>query len=120
MNETKRASTYLRSRAGYDVEAEISFDAQEMVCSELAQEVGCMEPEFVYRERGSGSGLDRPEFERLMQAARDGQMECVVVYDLSSLSKDPSEVMKILREWNRLGVGFLIVGSDQPEGDEGG
>ena len=102
MDETKRAS----------------IDAQEKACSEFAQEMGFTDAEFVYRERGSGS--DRPELDRLMQAARDGQLECVVVYDLSSLSKDPSEVMKILREWDRLGVGFLIVGSDQPEGEEGG
>ena len=108
--------------AGYGrISADVSsLEAQEKACSEFAQEMGFTELEFVYRERGSGSGPDRPEFARLMQAARDGQMECVVVYDLSSLSRDPSEVIKVLRELDRLGVGFRIVEPDQPEGAEGG
>ena len=118
MDEMNWDVGYGRISADDDVGDVSSFEVQEKACSEFAQEMGFTEPEFVYRERGSGS--DRPELERLMQAARDGQMECVVVYDLSSLSKDPSEVMKILREWNRLGVGFRIVEPDQPEGAEGG
>ena len=118
MDEMNRDAGYGRISADDDVGDVSSFEAQEKACWEFAQEMGFTEPAFVYRERGSGS--DRPELERLMQAARDGQLECVVVYDLSSLSKDPSEVMKILREWNWLGVGFLIVLSYQPEGEEGG
>ena len=120
MDEMNWDAGYGRISADDDVGDVSSSEAQEKACSEFAQEMGFTEPEFVYRERGSGSGLDRPEFERLMQAARDGQMECVVVYDLSSLSRDPSEVIKVLRELNRLGVGFRIVEPDQPEGEEGG
>ena len=120
MDEMNWDAGYGRISADDDVGDVSSSEAQEKACSEFAQEMGFTELEFVYRERGSGSGPDRPEFERLMQAARDGQMECVVVYDLSSLSRDPSEVIKVLRELNRLGVGFRIVEPDQPEGAEGG
>ena len=61
--------------AGYGrISADVSsLEAQEKACSEFAQEMGFTELEFVYRECGSES--DRPEFARLMQAARDGQME---------------------------------------------
>ena len=118
MDEMNWDAGHGRISADDDVGDVSSFEAQEKACSEFAQEMGFMEPEFVYRERGSES--DRPQLTRLMQAARDGQIGCVVVRDLSSLSRDPSEVIKVLRELNRLGVGFRIAEPDQPEGAEGG
>lgn len=53
--------------------------------------------------------------ERLMQAERDGRMEVVVVYQLDRLARDPSELMQMLRDLNRLGVGFLTTSMREPE-----
>ena len=103
----KKTAFFLRSSAHDDAETESSLEAQEKLCSKRAQEVGGMEPESVCRERGSASDPERPELERLMQAARDNQMECVVVYDYSSLSRDPSKLVKMLQELSRLGVVVL-------------
>ena len=64
MDEMNRDAGNGRISADDDVGDVSSFEAQEKACSELAQEMGFTEPEFVYRERGSGS--DRPELERLM------------------------------------------------------
>ena len=50
-----------------------------------------------------------------MQAERDGRMEVVVVYQLDRLARDPSELMQMLRDLNRLGVGFLTTSMREPE-----
>ena len=52
--------------------------------------------ETPYRERGSASDPDRPELGRLMQAARDGQIDVVVVCDHGRLSRDPSAMRQPL------------------------
>ena len=44
-----------------------------------------------------------------MQAARDGQVEFVIVSDYSRLSRDRSGLVRIEKELNRLGVGILAV-----------
>ena len=79
-----------------------------------------MEPELDDCERGDAGGPDRPELDRLMQAAKDGQVEWVLVYHESHLSRDPSEVREILREWNDFGIDFRIVDPDEPESEKEG
>ena len=79
-----------------------------------------MEPELDDCEPGGAGGPDRPELDRLMQAAKDGQVEWVLVYHESHLSTDPSEVREILREWNDFGIEFRIVDPDEPESEEEG
>ena len=46
-----------------------------------------MEPELDDCEPGGAGGPDRPELDRLMQAAKDGQVEWVLVYHESHLSR---------------------------------
>ena len=101
----KKALIFLRRSAEDDEEVLPSLRAQEQACRELAEEAGySVDPELVYRERGSGRDLGRSELEKLMQAAKDRPMESVVVYDYDRLSWDPSQLMKTLRELHRLGV----------------
>ena len=74
-----------------------------------------MERKWDDRERGSGP--DRPELARLMQAASDGQMDVVVVCDHSRLSRDPSALLKTLGELGRLGVAVLTAEQLTPKGE---
>ena len=121
MAETpKKAAFFLRSSAHDDAEAKNSFEAQETSCSEVLQEIGCMEPASVYRERGSTSDPDRPELGRLMQAASDGQIDVVVVRDYSRLSRDAYALLKTLEEWDRLGVAVLTAAHFTPKGEVSG
>ena len=78
-----------RISADDNVEAAGSLEAQEKACLAFAQEMGFMAPVCVYQERGSES--DRPEFARLMQAAREGQIDCVVMYDFGLPTVEPGQ-----------------------------
>ncbi len=118
MDETlKKAAFFLRSSAHDDAAAESSFEAQEKSCSDVVQEIGCMEPASVYRERGSTSDPDRPELARLMQAASDGQVDVAVVCDHSRLSRHPSDLLKTLDELDRLGVAVLTAEHIPPKSE---
>ena len=69
------------------------------------QEIGGTGPGSFDGERGSAPEPDRPEFRRLIQAARDGLIGGAVVGDHGALSDDPSA----LAELDRLGVTVLTV-----------
>lgn len=77
------------------------------------QEIDGTELESVAGERGSTPEPDRPEFRRLIQAARDGLIGGAVVGDHGALSDDPS----VLAELDRLGVTVLTV-AEPPAEDE--
>ena len=108
--KSKRASIYLRCSAVDNAEAAISLEKQKNQHLEYAREAGYwVDPELVCLERGSGLGLDRPELQRLMQAARDGRVKVLVIRDYDRLSRVTSQLMKMLRELNRLGVVVCVV-----------
>ena len=44
-----------------------------------------------------------------MQAARDGRVKVLVIRDYGRLSRVPSQLMKMLRELNRLGVVVCVI-----------
>ena len=79
-----------------------------------------MEQGFDDRDYGGTRGSARPELAHLMQSARDGEVEYVLVRHHDSLSRDPSERNEILQELNQLGIDVQIRDSAEPEGDEKG
>ncbi len=109
MNEKRnRAAQYLRSSAHDEEGAASLLEAQERYCLEYADEAGFeIDAEHVYREVGSGSGLDRPALQGLLQAAEDGRIEAVIVYNMSRLSGDRSELRSLVRKLNQAGVVVL-------------
>ena len=75
-----RAAQHSRSSAHDAEEAASSIEAQEQYCSQYAADAGFeVDAERAYRELGSGSGPDRPNLQRLLHAAEDGQIDAVIV-----------------------------------------
>ena len=110
MNDEKleKAAQYSRSGAQDDVEARKSLDAQEEYCKEYAAEAGFdVDSAHVYREIGDGSGSDRPELERMLLAAEDGQIRAVIVYRMHRLCRDGIELGNLIRKLNTAGVVVL-------------
>ena len=57
----------------------------------------------VFEDEGfSGGNLNRPDFKRMMKAARDHQFKAVVVYRLDRISRDISDFSALIEELRRL------------------
>ena len=58
----------------------------------------------------SGSNFERPEFKRMMQAIEDGNLDCVIVKDLSRLARERIGADElILKTFKKYGVRFIAV-----------
>ena len=102
------AALYLRTSAQNDEEAIRSLDAQEEYCKPYAAEAGFdVDSAHVYREIGDGSGSDRPELQRLLQAAEDGQIKTLILYRMHRLCSDRVELRNLIRKLNQAGVVVL-------------
>ena len=61
----------------------------------------------IFNEKVSGAAKQRPEFERLQEHVRPG--DTVVVYDIDRLGRTMVELVMIVDEWNKRGIGFKSV-----------
>lgn len=59
------------------------------------------------REHASGAGVRRPEFDRVMDAARRGDLDCVVVYKLDRFGRSALDLLANLRHLEQSGVRFV-------------
>ena len=64
----------------------------------------------VFEDEGfSGGNLNRPDFKRMMQAARAHQFRAVVVYRLDRISRSISDFSALIEELGRLGIDFVSI-----------
>ena len=64
----------------------------------------------VFEDEGfSGGNLNRPDFKRMMQAARAHQFRAVVVYRLDRISRSISDFSALIEELGRLGIAFVSI-----------
>lgn len=73
----------------------------------------------VFKDDGwSGVNFDRPGFQRMMQKIYDGEVDCVVVKDLSRLGRNHTETGKyITRVFPAFGVRFIAVNDNVDTAD---
>lgn len=58
----------------------------------------------------SGSRFDRPGFQKMMEAVSNGQMDCILVKDLSRLGREYIQTGQYLQEiFPKLGVRFIAI-----------
>lgn len=76
----------------------------------------------VYQEKESGTTVTRPGFERMMHAARAGQLTAVLAYKLDRLGRSLTHLALVLDELGRLGVALVCVsqGIDTSDGNPAG
>ena len=64
----------------------------------------------VFEDEGfSGGNLNRPDFKRMMKAARDRQFKAVVVYRLDRISRNISDFSALIEELGRLDMDFISI-----------
>jgi site-specific DNA recombinase len=61
-------------------------------------------PELIFREIYSGLQLDRPELTRLRELIRNGEIDCLIIYTLDRLSRDPTHGVILTQELEKYGV----------------
>lgn len=102
--EHYKAAVYLRlsrddeERGGAGQESNSIGSQREMIRSYIRQQ-GNMEIYDVYVDDGySGVNFDRPEFQRMMKDVRAGNVDCVIVKDLSRLGRDYIEAGRLIQK----------------------
>ena len=70
----------------------------------------CAQEAAVFEDEGfSGGNLNRPGFQRMMQAARERRFQAVVVYRLDRISRNISDFSGLIQELGRLGIDFVSI-----------
>ena len=65
---------------------------------------------IVFEDEGfSGGNLNRPDFKRMMQAARNRRFRAVVVYRLDRISRNISDFSALIEELGRLEIDFVSI-----------
>lgn len=108
MNEMKkkRIGAYIRVSTerqveGYSIEGQITqieqyfqFNGYELV--------------DIYADRGiSGKSMNRPELQRMLNDAKNGKLDCVMVYKTNRLARNTSDLLTIVEELHRQNVEFF-------------
>ena len=97
-----------------------SIEDQVVACRRLAAEQGlAVLEDHVYADQAqSGARSDREGLNALVEAARAGQFEAVVVDDLSRLARDNYLMLSVLAELHFEGVRVVSVADGLDSGDE--
>ena len=92
-------------------ENEDSLDTQEKLIRDFIDSHPDLEWKGSYKDNGfTGTNFDRPAFNRLMEDVRAGQIQCIVVKDLSRFGRDYLETGHYLETiFPKLNVRFIAV-----------
>ena len=64
----------------------------------------------IYEDEGfSGGNLNRPAFQRMMDAARQRQFQAIIVYRLDRISRNVSDFSGLIEELSRLNIAFISI-----------
>jgi len=63
----------------------------------------------VYKDRGSGKNTRRPEFQKMLEHARHGRFDNVVVYKLDRFARRADDAINTIIALEESGVGFISV-----------
>lgn len=119
-----RAAIYTRvSTTDQGTDDKGSLENQETRCRKLCEAKGYAQPtvDDVFRETRSGMDSERPEYRRMIEAAKDGAYDVVVALDTDRLARDFRSLMKVIYdELNPAGVAVAVVnGGVDTSSDEG-
>ncbi|AWI43320.1 recombinase RecB [Staphylococcus nepalensis] len=108
MNEMKkkRIGAYIRVSTERQVEG-YSVDGQITQIEQFCQFNG-YDLVDIYADRGiSGKSMNRPALQRMLQDAKNGKLDCVIVYKINRLARNTSNLLTIVEELHRQNVEFF-------------
>ena len=87
-----------------------SITNQKQILSQYAKEHGYLHPEFFVDDGISGTTFDRPEFQRMQKMAENGEIETIIVKDLSRFGREQVEMGRLTQiVYPSLGVTFIAI-----------
>lgn len=108
----RQAAIYVR--ISFDPNAtRLGVTRQRIDCERKAKQRGWTVAEvFEDNDVSASSGKRRPEYERMLQAIRDGRINAVVVWDLDRLTRRPIEIEQFIELADQHSVELASVGGD--------
>ena len=71
---------------------------------------GALERMVIYEDEGfSGGNLNRPDFRKMMEAARTHKFSAIIVYRLDRISRNISDFAGLIEELSRLDIAFVSI-----------
>jgi len=108
MVENKKAALYVRVSTDAQREEGYSIDAQKEMLAAYCTSRQIKNYDFYVDGGYSGSNVDRPEIQRLIDDAKNGNLSCVVVYKLDRLSRSQKDTLYLIEDvFNPAGVSFV-------------
>ena len=86
-----------------------SIENQIQLCMDYAKSIGIKEF-LIYEDEGfSGGNIDRPQFKKMMQDAKDKKFDCLVCYRLDRISRNVSDFSTLIEKLNKLEISFISI-----------
>ncbi len=103
----KKAALYIRVSTDAQFEEGYSVDAQKEMLAAYCATKGWKKYEFYIDGGFTGSNIERPQMQRLIEEVRRGLVSAVVVYKLDRLSRSQKDTLFLIEDvFNPAGVGF--------------
>ena len=103
----ERIAVYIRAAVGDSLQT-TSFDIQKEYYSDLYGSKEGVEFVGIYADVGSGTNIDRPEFQRLLADCRAGKIDKIATKSISRFSRNLVSLTDTVNELRRLGVSILF------------
>lgn len=101
MGQTKRAWIYCRIDAPEDLHGALKRQRQQLM--DYAEQMNC-EVVGSSQDQASGLSMNRPGLNEVMEAARAGRLDVLIVRDISRVGRDTCQTMEYLEQLRRMGV----------------
>ena len=106
----KKAALYIRVSTEAQREEGYSIDAQKQMLEAYCVSRGINEYEHYIDGGYTGSNIDRPELQRLINDAKTGTIDCVIVYKLDRLSRSQKDTLYLIEDiFNPRNVDFTSI-----------
>ncbi len=108
MNKQQIAAIYIRVSTDYQAEEGYSIDAQREQLSAYCISKGIKRYEYYIDGGWSGSNIERPEMQRLINDVKEDKISHVIVYKLDRLSRSQKDTLYLIEDvFNPHGVDFI-------------
>ena len=114
----KRAAIYARYSAGPN-QTDVSIEGQEKACNDYIRRQGYAFAGMYADRHISGRTDQRPQFQQMIDDARAGSFDLIVVYTLDRFSRDKYDSAIYKKALRECGVSVESASESIPEGPEG-